>query len=190
MSKHPASQPASSESICKGDVDPPVVRPVLFECIDAAMICKAALHTEGAAGPSCIDARGWRRICTSFQTASHDLCQSLALLARKLCTVVVDPEGLAPLMACRLIALDKNPVARRIIAKAVLYVTRGDIQDAAGSSQLCAGQTAGTEAAVHAMNHAYHSDEAEAVMLVDASEHFSHLCGCHLEDPQFGREVS
>ncbi len=57
-------------------------------------------------------------------------------------------------MACRLIALDKNPgvrpigigeIPRRIIAKAVLSIIRGDIQDAVGSSQLCAGQFSGIE---------------------------------------------
>ena len=51
--------------------------------------------------------------------------------------------------ACRLIALNKNPgvrpigiceVVRRIISKAILPITRGDIQDTAGSLQLCAGQ--------------------------------------------------
>ena len=114
MSKHLASQPASIESTYNGDIDPPMVHPVLFECIDAAMIRNASLHTEGAAGPSCINARGWRRICTSFQTASLDLCQSLALLAKRLCTVFVDPQGLVPLMACHLIALDKNPGVRPI----------------------------------------------------------------------------
>ena len=81
----------------------------MFDCVDAAAIRSATLRTDCAAGPSCIDARGWRRICTSFQTASYDLCQSLALLARRLCTVCVDPLGLAPLMACCLIALDKSP---------------------------------------------------------------------------------
>ena len=42
-------------------------------------------------------------------------------------------------------------VSRRIISKAVLYVIKGDIQDAAGSNQLCGGQVAGIEAAVHAV---------------------------------------
>ena len=97
--------------------------------IDAASIRTAALRTDGAAGSSGTDARDWRSICTSFHSASNDLCHSLALLARRLCTVHVDPQGLAPLMACRLIALDKCPgvrpigiceTARRIIAKAVL----------------------------------------------------------------------
>ena len=77
----------------------------------------------------------------------------MALLAKRLCTAFVNPQGLAPLLACRLIALDKNPgvhpigiceTARRIISKAVLFVIRDDIQQAAGSIQLCAGQIAGT----------------------------------------------
>ena len=64
----------------------------------------------------------------------------------------MDPVGLAPLLSCRLIALDKNPgvrligigeIARRIIVKAVLYTIGGDIQEAAGSIQLCTGQTSG-----------------------------------------------
>ena len=108
----------------------------------------------------------------------------MALLARRICTSFVDPVGLSPLLACRLIALDKNPgvrpigvceTARRIIAKAVLTVISGDIQDAAGSIQLCAGQMTGTEAAVHAMNLAFNSEEANAVLLVDASNAFNSL---------------
>ena len=153
VSKHPPAQPASAKSILSSESDPPTVHPVMFDCIDAASIRTAALWTDGAAGPSCIDTRGWRRICHSFQTTSYDLCQSLALLARRLCTVRVDPQGLVPLMVCRLIALDKSPgvrpigiceTVRRIIAKAILKVIRSDILDAAGSIQLCAGQTAGT----------------------------------------------
>ena len=55
----------------------------------------------------------------------------LATLARRLYTTFIDPVIISPLLACRLIALDKNPgirpigigeTVRRIIAKAVLYV--------------------------------------------------------------------
>ena len=96
----------------------------------------------------------------------------------------MDPVGLSPFLACRLIALDKNPgvrpigvgeTARRIIAKAILFVTRGDIQDAAGSLQLCAGQIAGAEAAVHATRESFLDDNTEAVLLVDASNAFNAL---------------
>ena len=37
------------------------------------------------------------------------------------------------------------------MAKAILAIVKPDIQDVAGSLQLCAGQISGTEAAVHAV---------------------------------------
>ena len=87
-------------------------------------------------------------------------------------------------MASRLIALDKNPgvrpigigdTARRIIAKAILNITRQDVQEAAGSVQLCAGQIAGIEAAVHAVRSFFQSEETEALLLIDASNAFNSL---------------
>ena len=45
----------------------------------------------------------------------------------------------------------------------------------AGSIQLCLGQTSGIEAAVHAMNNAYHDNDVQAVLLVDASNAFNCL---------------
>ena len=115
---------------------------------------------------------------------SNSLCESLALTARCLRSVYVDPSCVSSLLASRLIALDKNPgvrpigigeTPRRIIAKAVLTVTRGDIQDTAGSVQLCAGQIAGVEAAVHAVQECFQQDGTEAVLLVDASNAFNSL---------------
>ena len=41
--------------------------------------------------------------------------------------------------------------ARHIIAKAILNLTRQDVQEAAGSVQLCAGKIPSIEAAVHAV---------------------------------------
>ena len=66
-------------------------------------------------------------------------------------------------------------VVRRIIAKAILFVTSGDIQEVAGSIQLCPGQKAETEAAVHAMNVTFKVEECEAVLLVDASNAFNSM---------------
>ena len=77
--------------------------------------------------------------------SSDDLCHSLSLVARRLCTTYVNPICLPPLLACRLVALDKCPgvwpigireTARRIISKAVLSVFRYEVQNAAGSFQL------------------------------------------------------
>lgn len=182
IDKHPSGQPAHPDSVIEGD--PPQVHPVLFESIDASMIRSAALRTTGAAGPSCLDAASWRRLCTSFKSASNDLCHSLAITAQRLCTNFVDPSAIAPFLACRLIALDKNPgvrpigigdTTRRIIAKAILTVTRLDIQEAAGSLQLCAGQISGIEAAVHAVDSLFQQEETEAILLVDASNAFNSL---------------
>lgn len=183
-SKHPQAQPVSSAALPQGNAAPPEVHPVVYDQITAACIRRAALCTKGAAGPSSLDAHCWRRLCTSFKSASHDLCHALALLARRLCSTLVDPKGISPFLACRLIALDKCPgvrpigiceTPRRIVAKAVLFVTKGDIQDAAGSLQLCAGQIAGIEAAVHAMRSIFASVDTEAVLLVDASNAFNSL---------------
>ena len=65
--------------------------------------------------------------------------------------------------------------ARRIVAKAILNITRQNVQEAAGSIQLCAGQIAGIEAAVHAVRSLLQSEETEALLLFDASNAFNSL---------------
>ena len=67
---------------------------------------------DGAAGPSGLDAAAWKRLCTSFKSASTELCDTLAAVARRLSTCFVDPSGLSAFVACRLIALDKCPGVR------------------------------------------------------------------------------
>ena len=72
--------------------------------------------------------------------------------------------------------------ARRIIVKAVLTIVGEHILDAARCSQLCAGQPSGTEAAVHAVRLAFREDDAEAILMVDASNAFNALnreCALH-----------
>ena len=183
-SKHPPAQSASPDTVLFNPDQVPQIHPVVFDQIDSSCIRSAALRTKGAAGPSGIDAHCWRRLCTSFKSASNDLCHSLALLARRLCVSFVDPRGLSSLLSCRLIALDKCPgvrpigiceTVRRIISKAVLSVTNTDLQEAAGSLQLCAGQIAGIEAAVHTMREAFLNEGSEAVLLVDARNAFKSL---------------
>ena len=188
--KHPPGRPIQPSALI-GVGDPPPVHPVLFDRVDAGTIKSAALNTKGAAGPSGLDAHSWRRLCTSFHSASRELCHSLAMLTRRLCTSFVDPDSLSPFLACRLIALDKCPgirpigiceTARRIVSKAILTVIRDDLQDAAGSTQLCAGQIAGVEAAIHFMRSCLTSDDTEAVLMVDASNAFNSLnreCALH-----------
>ena len=123
-------------------------------------------------------------MCSVFKQASNSLCQSLANVAKRLCSSYIDPKVLSPLLACRLIALDKCPgvrpigigdTARRIIAKAVLVITKGDILDAAGSIQLCGSQISGCEAAVHSVRESFDDENTEAALLIDASNAFNSL---------------
>ena len=131
----------------------------IFDDLDGNVVCEAALHTSGDAGLSGVDAYGWRHLCSAFGSVSGELCCSIAVLASQICTSFIDPLIVSPLVACRLIALDKNlgvqpigvgEVVRRIIAKAALSIIRSDIQHTAGPIQLCAGQISGVES--HSVN--------------------------------------
>ena len=66
-------------------------------------------------------------------------------------------------------------VIRRIVNKAILAVLKFDILGAAGSSQLCAGQDSGCEAAIHAVRELYGQSDIEAILLIDASNAFNCL---------------
>ena len=118
------------------------------------------------------------------QQATNDLCHSLSKLPIRIYTSFVDPNSISPLLACRLIAINKNPgiilmgiceIARRIIAKAVLSLLGGDVMEASSSVQLCAGQPSGTEAAIHTVRQAFQKEDVEGVVLVDASNAFNAL---------------
>jgi len=82
---------------------------------------------------------------TSFQSACIDMCESLASVSCRIASSYVDPLCLSPLLACCLIPLNKNPgvhpigigeTSRRIISKAILFMIKSDILEAAGNLQL------------------------------------------------------
>ena len=50
-----------------------------------------------------------------------------------------------------------------------------DAKDAAVSLQVCAGQEAGSEVAIHAIYHVYQQDETAVVLLVDAGNAFNSI---------------
>ena len=134
--------------------------PIMFDGLNADTIFQATMHTQGAAGPSGLDAQAWRHMCSSFKSASTSLCTALPGVGKRISTTLIHPEGLSALVACRLIPLNKCPgvrpigvgeVPRRIIAKGILRIISSDVEAAAGLLQLCASQDGGCEAAVHAM---------------------------------------
>ena len=183
--KHPEAQDAKLGSILFGPVEE--VHDSLYQQIDGEMIREAALRTKGSGGPSGVDANGFKRIltCKSFKKSSANLCDALATMTRKLCTEYIDPRTIEPILANRLIPLDKGEgavrpigvgeVIRRIIGKCVMRVTKEDVLDASGSLQVCAGLRSGSEAAVHAMYSIFEEEETDAVLLIDASNAFNAL---------------
>ena len=76
------------------------------------------------------------------------------------------------MLACRLVALDKDPgtrpvgigeVYRRLMAKCVLKIVGDRATHACGNLNLCAGLKAGIEGAVHAVRGAYDRAAEDAV---------------------------
>ena len=182
LEKHPKAKPVLSEALVQSPYEP--VHPVRFEALTADLLKNVALHAHGSAGPSGLDSDCWRRLCSCFKNASSSLCHSLACVARLLATKEVDSEGLAPFLACRLIALDKKPgvrpigvgeVLRRIVAKSILRVVGPDIEEACGFIQKCSGLPSGIEAAVHAMQAMYDEESTEGILLIDAANAFNNL---------------
>lgn len=109
----------------------------------------------------------------------------MATMTKKLGTQYNDPTTIEPLMASRLILLDKDEgavrpigvgkVSRRIIGNCVMNVANKDVIEANESLQLCPRQKSGSEAAVHAVHTIFEADDTDAVMLIDASSAFNAL---------------
>ena len=99
--KHPEAQQISEGVLIEAAKMP--FHPIIFERIDGEAIRRAALHTEGTAGPSGIDAAGWRRMCTSFRKASSDLCNSISSVAKRISSEYLDPSILSSYTAILLV---------------------------------------------------------------------------------------
>ena len=183
--KHPEAQEAKLGSLLFGPFEE--VHDSLYQQIDGEMIRETALRTKGSGGPSGVDANGFKRIfaCKSFKKSGVNLCEAVATMTRRLCTEYIDPRTIEPILANRLIPLDKGEgavrpigvgeVIRRIVGKCVMKVIKPDVIDASGSLQVCAGLKSGSEAAIHAMHSIFEADETDAVLLIDASNAFNAL---------------
>ena len=106
--KHPQRRGADLEIMLPDK--PEEIHPIKFDSIDAENVRKAALKTRGGAGPSGLDADGWKRIFISNQFGDRidDLCKTFAEVIKKLCTVENLSISLEAFLANRLIPLDKN----------------------------------------------------------------------------------
>ena len=112
---------------------------------------EAVFRSKGSGGPSGVDANGFKMIlvCKYFKRSSINLCESIATLTRRLCTEFVDPLTIEPIVASRLIPIDKGngevgpvgvgEVIRRIIGNCVTRVAKQDVINTSGATQVCAG---------------------------------------------------
>ena len=160
--------------------------PIKFEGIDEEMVRKATIKTKGGSGPSAMDADRWRRILCSnnFGDTNVDLRKAIANFIKKICTEEISATSIETFVACRLIPLDKNPglgpigvgeILRRITGKITVSVVKKKVISSTGSLQVCAGQEAGSEAAIHAMEKIFKEESTEAVLLVDAPNAFNSI---------------
>ena len=106
--KHPEAREASLGSLLFGPVED--IPDSVFPEIDGEMVRDAALRTKGSGGPSGVDANGFRSLlaCKSFKKSGTDLCNAVAVMARKFCTEYVDPTSIEVVLSSRLILLDKG----------------------------------------------------------------------------------
>ena len=113
---------------------------------------------------------------------SRKLCKAVSTLAKALCTDIHSENSPQPLLACCFIPLKINPgirpigvgeVLRRIIGKVIASVVKNDVMESIGSLHVCAGQEAGSEAAVYAIREIFSNEEAEAVLLIDVPNAFN-----------------
>ena len=141
--KHREAQKAKIGPLLFGPVED--IPDTIYQHPNGELIRQAALRIKGSGGPSGVDANG-TLVSKSFKKSSTKLCDSLATLTRRLCTEFVDRLTIEPIVASRLIPLDKGngevrpigvgEVIRRIIGKCVTRVVRQDVIDASGAMQV------------------------------------------------------
>ena len=182
--KHPKSKNVNNSILLTGV--PQDVHLIMFAGLDEEMIRKAAIKTNGGSGPSTMDTGGWRRILCSnnFSDTNVDLRKAIANFIKKICTEKVSAVSIKAFVACRLIPLDKNPglrpmevgeILHRITRKVIVSVLKKKVASSAGPLQVCAGQEAGSEAAIHAMEKIFKEESTEAVLLVDEENAFNSI---------------
>jgi len=136
--------------------------------ITAQIVEKVASKLSGSAGPSGTDAVDLRDWLLRFGAESEALRLEMAAWTEWLANEHPPWAAYRALMACRLMALDKEPgtrpvgigeIYRRLMAKCVISVCGHTATAACGNVNLCAGLSAGIEGAVHAMNGEWEEDD-------------------------------
>jgi hypothetical protein len=170
--KHPDLREPPSVGAPDGAFEPyargaPAVVPV---DVTAMTVKTVAAKLSGAAGPGGVDAVDLRNWLLRCGVESEDLREEMAAMTAWLANMHPPWAAYRALMACRLVALDKQPGVRpvgigesyrRLMAKCLLEEIGHKATTACGNRNLCAGLPGGIEGAVHAVATAF--EEASAV---------------------------
>jgi hypothetical protein len=172
-SKHPKMRdPAPDlEDPDRGSFEeyPSIPEPLPLEITDE-VVSVVGSRLSGGAGPGGTDAVSLRNWLLRFGKESEALRLEFAKLAEWLANSHPPWAAYRGLMACRLVALDKDPgvrpigigeIYRRLLAKCLLKVAGAEATAAAGNLNLCAGLAAGIEGAVHAVREAWETPQGE-----------------------------
>jgi len=81
LEKHPQSTEPPADTILDAEVQQP--QPIIFAAITGKLIKQVSREISGSAGPSGLDADGWRRLLACYGGASERLCSALAAATRK-----------------------------------------------------------------------------------------------------------
>ena len=134
-----------------------------------------------------MDAELYRRILCSknLKAEGKVLREEIAVFTRNLLKIAYHPSLLEGYTSCRLIPLVKKPgirpigvgeVLRRIVGKETIAgFLKEEIKETADPLQVCAGQSAGSEAAIHAMGQVFVEEGTDGILLIDASNAFNQL---------------
>ena len=180
--KHPEEADIADESLLYGPIN--YIPAGVFDLINEKMIFDAATKTKGSPGASGRDAELYRRILCSknFKTEGKILREEIAVFTRNLLKIAYHPSLLEGYTSCRLILRDKNrgirpigvgEVLRRTVGKTFAGILKEEIKDAAGPLQVCAGHSAGSEAAIHDMTQAFVEEGRDGILLIDTSNAFN-----------------
>ena len=164
----------------------PHVHPVLQESIDEDLVKLTALKMRGSSGTSVwtLMVRGGYWLPTVMAQSPLIYGQFLPkpqkrFLLKRLNKYWNQRNITKTFLACKLIALNKNPglrhigigeILRRIARKVMMQIAKQDVIKDAGCLQLCTGQEARSEAAIHAI---FDDNKTEVTLIIDTENAFN-----------------
>ena len=164
QSKHPPLREPSNTGqpggACEEYDQIPTTVPLI---VSTDTVEEVALKLSGSAGPGGLDSETCKAWLLGYGQASGTLRSEIASLTTWIANQHPPWAAYRALMACRLVALDKQPgtrpvgigeLYRRLMAKCVLHTVGGRATNACGNYNLCVGLKAGIEGGVHVIREA------------------------------------